>query len=223
MSTTSGSKATVLAAIGNTANWSGSNATRFTASISNFTVTVFPVELSHFSVSLQEGKAVLDWTTATELNNDYFQVERAGEDQLFLPIGQISGAGNSSSSLDYQFIDENPLEGSNYYRLRQVDFNGEFEIFQTIEVSFDSEGVLSFRSQYSSREDLLSIWIANPGKEVYHAEVLSLSGQLIFSYEGGPALESVSLEIPLSHTSAGMYLIRLRSKDGNIHYRKFLK
>ncbi|MEM8887555.1 MAG: T9SS type A sorting domain-containing protein [Bacteroidota bacterium] len=223
MSTTSGSKATVLAAIGNQANWSGSNATRFTASISNFTVTVFPVELSHFSVSLQEGNAVLDWTTASELNNDYFQVERAGEDRLFLPIGQISGAGNSSSSLDYQFIDENPLEGSNYYRLRQVDFNGEFEIFQTIEVSFDSEGVLSFRSQYSPQEDLLSIWIANPGKEVYHTEVLSLSGQLVFSKEGNSALESESLQIPLSHTSAGMYLIRLRSENGNIQYRKFLK
>ncbi|MEL6252611.1 MAG: T9SS type A sorting domain-containing protein [Bacteroidota bacterium] len=223
MSTTSGSKATVLAAIGNTANWSGSNSSRFTASISNFTVTIFPVELSHFSVSLKEGKAVLDWTTAMELNNDYFQIERSGEDKLFLPIGQISGAGNSNNSLDYEFVDENPLKGSNYYRLRQVDFNGEFEIFQTIEVSFDSEGELSFRSQYSPREDLLSIWISNPGKEVYHTEVLSLSGQLVFSKEGSPALESESLQIPLSHAAAGMYLIRLRSKNGNIQYRKFLK
>lgn len=222
-STTSGAKSTILAAIGNQANWTGRNNPRYTASISSFSVTVFPVELSHFSVSLQGGNAILDWTTDTEINNDYFQIERAGSDLSFLPIGQISGAGNSSNRLDYQFIDENPLEGSNFYRLRQVDFNGAFEIFQTVEISFEADGMLTFSSQYFPREDQLRISISNPENTAYNMEILSLNGQQLFFQAGTPGLASENLQISLSHLSAGMYLIRLNSTNGMLQYRKFMK
>lgn len=222
-STTSGAKSTILAAIGNQANWTGRNNPRYTASISSFSVTVFPVELSHFSVSLQGGKAILDWTTESELNNDYFQVERAGADKLFVPIGQISGAGTSSSSLDYGFVDENPLAGSNFYRLRQVDFNGEFEIFQTIEISFEVVGGLEILSHYLEGKEQLHIAIANPEKLAYSTEIISLDGKRIFFHEGNPGLEIEELTIPFSQASSGMYLIRLSSIDGSIQYRKFLK
>lgn len=84
-----------------------------------------PVELSAFNASKVEAETVLlTWETASELNNDYFAVERSNDLMHWMQIERQSGAGTSNELQKYQFKDQSPNSGDNYYRLRQVDFDG---------------------------------------------------------------------------------------------------
>ncbi|MEP7264418.1 MAG: T9SS type A sorting domain-containing protein [Bacteroidota bacterium] len=85
-----------------------------------------PVELVKFGVKPENEKAKLFWTTASEKDNDYFEIERSGDGVHFTAIGQVKGAGNSVSMLNYTWYDLKPLSGLSYYRLKQVDNNGDY-------------------------------------------------------------------------------------------------
>jgi len=83
-----------------------------------------PIELSYFKGDVVNQSVQLKWATATEINNDYFDIERSWDGGNFMPIGQIDGAGNSSSMHTYHFSDNVLISGTSYYRLKQVDFDG---------------------------------------------------------------------------------------------------
>jgi len=85
-----------------------------------------PVTLVCFNAKVSGNKVLCDWETASEINNDYFIIERSTDGTNFNSIGTVKGAGNSTTVRNYQFIDEYPLKGDSYYRLRQKDFNGSF-------------------------------------------------------------------------------------------------
>lgn len=82
---------------------------------------------------------MLKWQTAGETNNDYMAVERSGDARFFTEIGKIAGAGNSNSPINYQMEDTAPLSGINYYRLRQVDYDGTTNYSKIISITFNSE------------------------------------------------------------------------------------
>lgn len=89
-------------------------------------VTPLPVELMYFKAEAQDAQVRLSWATATEVNNDYFQVERSADGMKFEAIGNsIKGGGTTTEPLQYEYIDRAPLPGFSYYRLKQVDFNGQ--------------------------------------------------------------------------------------------------
>ena len=69
---------------------------------------------------------LLEWSTATEINNDHFDIERSSNGISFEKIGIVKGSGNSSTPLHYQAADNHPLGGNNYYRLRQIDIDGKY-------------------------------------------------------------------------------------------------
>lgn len=87
-------------------------------------VVPLPVELLSFNCTSNQRGIELNWITATEHDNDYFAIERSADGKNFEEIARISGAGNSTSETEYRYMDKNPLNGINYYRLKQVDFNG---------------------------------------------------------------------------------------------------
>ncbi len=88
---------------------------------------VLPVELTSFSANVNNGNVVLNWTTATELNNQGFEVERKIADGQFITIGHVQGNGTTTETKEYSFTDANAQIGNYTYRLKQVDFNGTFE------------------------------------------------------------------------------------------------
>ena len=96
-----------------------------------------PIQLLAFSAEKQALQSYLQWATATEINNEYFQVERSGDGEHFDPIGQVAGAGNSSLRKDYNYIDAHPVQGLNYYRLRQVDVDGLYSFSPIRALKFD--------------------------------------------------------------------------------------
>jgi len=98
-----------------------------------------PIQLLFFSVKRVEKSLVLEWTTASELNFDYFSVERSSDGNDFKEIFQIKGHGTTNERHNYRLQDNQPLIGKNYYRLKSVDFNGYTEYFNVIVADYSGD------------------------------------------------------------------------------------
>lgn len=98
-------------------------------------VSVLPVKLTDFSGKVDgDNRVILSWQTSTEVDNDYFDVEYLENDNDFITIGRVRGAGTTASNQSYTFIHNNPAKTINYYRLKQVDFDGQYEYSKIIDV-----------------------------------------------------------------------------------------
>lgn len=96
-----------------------------------------PVELTSFTASItKSGTGLLEWHTEAELNNDRFEIQRSENGVDFTMLGSMAGAGTSNRPHDYQFEDKEPILSLVYYRLKQVDFNGEFEYSSLVPLDF---------------------------------------------------------------------------------------
>lgn len=96
-----------------------------------FTLTdatqILPIELLYFEAKQLQENVRLTWKTVTEINNDFFTIERMSQsDEKFAELSTIKGAGTKSTESSYEWIDRNPLLGTSYYRLKQTDFDGRF-------------------------------------------------------------------------------------------------
>jgi hypothetical protein len=99
---------------------------------------LLPIELLSFSAVAKETFVEINWITATEINNDYFNVERSADGINFSSINKIEGAGNSTQILNYSMLDDGPLEGKSYYRLKQTDYDGNTSYSNTEAVEFNT-------------------------------------------------------------------------------------
>jgi len=88
---------------------------------------VLPVQLISFNVVADRERVKLEWSTVQEVNNDYFIVEKSTDGSTFYAIGRVEGSHNSNILIEYEYYDHRPSNGINYYRLRQIDFDGRYE------------------------------------------------------------------------------------------------
>jgi hypothetical protein len=109
--------------------------------------TNVPVELVSFTGRVSEGNVTLEWTTATEINNHGFEVQRSFGSE-FQIIGFVDGHGTTTESKSYFFIDKNLNAGSYNYRLKQVDFNGNFEYSPVVNVDVSAPNEFSLSQNY---------------------------------------------------------------------------
>lgn len=93
-----------------------------------------PVELLYFNSRIEGDYVELIWSTASELNNDYFTLERSRNGKIFELLSNIGGNGTTSISSNYSYIDKDPYLGLSYYRLTQTDYDGQTEVFPIISV-----------------------------------------------------------------------------------------
>jgi hypothetical protein len=124
----------------------------------NTSGTPLPVELTYFSAEYRVQSAMADksvelkWTTATEVNNYGFNIERRetgnGKSETWIKIGFVQGYGNSNSPKEYFFLDSTPPSGKIHYRLKQIDFDGQFEYSGIVEVIIDIPAQFSLKQNY---------------------------------------------------------------------------
>jgi len=100
--------------------------------------TPLPIELLSFTVNSADRNVQLNWITATEINNDYFNVERSSDGINFTSISKTNGAGNSTNVIRYSSDDDSPLNGLSYYRLKQTDFDGKTSYSSIESVTFNN-------------------------------------------------------------------------------------
>ncbi|MEP6684789.1 MAG: T9SS type A sorting domain-containing protein [Parafilimonas sp.] len=92
------------------------------------TASILPVNISSFSVSPNKNSVLISWTTATETNNSHFDIERSTDGKTYSKIATVQGNGTTSSSHTYQAYDNKPLNGTNYYHIKQVDADGKYQV-----------------------------------------------------------------------------------------------
>ena len=132
--------------IGNSLDGSGNNDTHLdNMVIGSITNSALPIELKDFTVRPYRKMALIEWTTASEINNDYFEIEKSLDGNEWQKLAQIDGAGNSSVEINYEYIDKSPALGISYYRLKQIDFDGQLEAFAP--VALDYSEILSHISE----------------------------------------------------------------------------
>lgn len=169
-----------------------------------------PIELINFNGECKDGKVKLYWQTSSEINNDYFTIERSADMVEWEEIKRIPGAGNSNSVLSYETIDFEP-QLSNYYRLKQTDYNGETEIFNAIFVECLSlqNGLNIFPNPTSG---ILNIDVPN-GSVIHSVEVINSLGQPVMQLGKGDQKGGTIYTLDISQLSSGAYYIRILLND----------
>jgi len=107
-----------------------------------------PVELISFTAEAENQRVILKWTTATELNNMGFEVQRKVAESDFATIGFIRGEGTTTNQREYSYIDRDLVDGKYFYRLKQIDYNGTYEYTNAIEVDVRSLNDYALEQNY---------------------------------------------------------------------------
>lgn len=171
---------------------------------------ILPVVMVNFTATASKGgNAVeLNWTTATEVNNSHFEVQRSIDGKEFTNLELVKGAGTSFTSKSYTYTDNSPyLAGVNYYRLRQVDFNGEFSFSEvkTIDLSKSNGSVVISPNPFYNTFEVVINNREYTGADV---NVVNMAGQSVFT---GSIQCQNSLKIDLSNFSAGVYFVTVNT------------
>ncbi len=176
-----------------------SNSTVYVDNVYFHSSTPLPINLVTFEGSFKEKKTTLNWKTASERNNQGFTIERSANGKNFESIGEVKGAGNSNTVQNYTFIDENPLNGVNYYRLRQRDFDGKTDFSKVITVLGNQSGGIFVKNTVAA--DRLDITVNSDDATV--VSIFNVAGQVVLS-------ESVqgTQSLYVGNLAAGVYFIR---------------
>ncbi|MFH0866877.1 MAG: hypothetical protein V1904_11830 [Bacteroidota bacterium] len=143
----------------------------------NFKDDPMPIELLSFNAKEKDDNVILNWSTASEVNNDFFTIENSENGIDFNTIGYIEGSGNSNSVLDYNFVDENPYKIS-FYRLKQTDYDGGYTYSQIIKVSLNetSNGEIIIIAANGE----IKVMTSDTENGQLQVNVYTLSGTLLF-------------------------------------------
>jgi hypothetical protein len=173
---------------------------------------LLPIELLSFNAIQKENSVELTWATATELNNDFYTVERSDDGINFNEIEKIDGAGMSANVLFYSSKDINPLNGLSYYRLKQTDFSGRNSYSKMVSVEYKNTNNLEFEIVPNpSIDNVISNIVLNtiPSGEVT-IEITNTQGEMLYEVTKNP--ESNKIEIP-NHFSKGIYFVKVIHSD----------
>jgi Bacterial lectin/Secretion system C-terminal sorting domain len=173
---------------------------------------VLPIVLTSFSADCDNEDVQLEWITASEMNNDYFLLEKSYDAIDFFEIAKVSGAGNSNTTINYNWTDYDASNSTLYYRLKQVDYNGDFEYFNIISVSCKENTAVSIYPNPTNN----SITIEGSKYELEEIEIYTMIGQnitasLYISNNG----DVVSID--LSALAQGVYTVRTRTTAHKVY------
>ncbi|MBS1946978.1 MAG: T9SS type A sorting domain-containing protein [Bacteroidetes bacterium] len=170
-----------------------------------------PVILTSFNAQLVDNACLLTWTSELEINSSRFEIQRSGDGATWLAIGTVAAKGNSATSTDYSFTDPSPLSGTNYYRLKEIDLDGNFKLsdIRQVRAAFikgvklinpaKSTVQVTFGSDFSSNLSL---------------RLLSLNGKILQQRQvNNPA--GTTIYLPVSNYANGIYMLHVIAADGS--------
>lgn len=193
-------------------NFTGFN-TYFTLANATGGINPLPVEYTSFTAAANSNNVDVKWSTASEINSDYFIVEKSSNGMQFNPVGKLNAAGFSNTLQSYLWVDENPSLGNNYYRLKQVDRDGTFEYSIIKVVNFKKSLMNVYPNPVT--DGVISVSIDDIQDENMQARLMDISGKIVL--ESSLSLSSTSpnqFTIDKSLTP-GLYLFELTNAAGN--------
>jgi len=181
-----------------------------------------PVELVNFKAYLHNEQTILTWLTATEYNNSHFEIERSDDMRDFIKIGAVYSKaqnGNCAQAIDYSFTDDAPKAGTNYYRLKQVDFNGLYSYSKVVSVTSERESdpLESVIVYPNPTTGIVNIVVPQDDENIL-ISLYSCTGALLIGYNYNSAVTTIDL----GKYSSGLYLLKI-SNNGKHVIQKVIK
>jgi len=217
------------AAILNTANWFKTN-NRLDATYTGHLATmmnqanVLPVDLLDFTVAVEKNTVDISWTTANEINNKGFEIQYSTDRIDWEIIDFIDGGRNSELFKEYNYQHKNPKQGTNYYRLKQLDYDGAFE-FSKVEVihwNSSTAGIGEIILAPNPTNDLLNVSLKKGFEkaEILNCEIFNQMGQLVQRKLLNAETKNFTMNVQA--LASGFYVLEIRS-GGIVHSSKFIK
>ena len=171
------------------------------------------IEYGYFKVTKQNETSLIQWSTVSETNSKYFILQRSDDSKYFSDIATINAKGNSLTGNEYQFIDSKPLDGINYYRLKETDINGTVSYSKAIQIIF-------------SKSSKIFIY-PNPAKDFVRVDGNHLDLIRITDIAGKTKVikkvnNSNTTTIDISYFIKGIYLITVKDINGSIQTEKLM-
>lgn len=181
---------------------------------------VLPVNLINFKgYNINNKYAQLKWSTSSEINNDHFDIERSSNTTDFTVIGSVKGNGTSFSTNNYTFNDMNPIDGENFYRLKQVDIDGNYNYSPIVSVLFNLSLIKIFPNPAHSQ-----IYVQNNNNfsngDNLNLQLLDITGRLIYQQTSASSgANIITINLP-SEMTTGMYIVKVFNSKGQMQARK---
>lgn len=179
-----------------------------------------PIELLTFSAKLLETKIELKWLTANELNNADFVIEKSFDGEKWTAIGNQKGSGNTKQKQSYIFFDTNPMEGIQYYRLKQIDFDKHFTYSKVVAADYKIGGSTSIRLFPNPSHSQITINMNGQEFEKNtQIHIVNTLGQVVLARQ---YTEATFFNLDISGLPNGSYFVKITTKEGikKIHFIK---
>ena len=203
---------TTAAMLNDASNWTTSPG-GVILDLTDFTSNALPVEFISFNAYIAQGYARLTWQTATEKNNKGFDIERSTDGKSWETIGFVQGNGTTQEVQNYTYTDEAPLAGTNYYRLKQVDFDGKYEYSDIVNVKLEiaNNELEIFPNPVSDKLNIIN----GQGQ----ATIYNVLSQPIQEF----LIPNSQFVINTADLPKGQYILRISQQNGNVITRQFMK
>lgn len=178
-----------------------------------------PINFIEFKAILKDESVKLEWIISDQINNDYFVVERSNNGKDFIPFDTIKGSGNYTGKVNFSCIDFNPFKGTSYYRLKQVDLDGQFSFSKMQSVTAPDNSYIKVYPQPAEDKVILSF----SRQEIHKIEIQLVDkvGRVILTKEETD-IQNNEVSLDLSCLLSDIYILVIK-QDGNIFTQKIYK
>ena len=187
------------------------NSTRYFTIGSVTLDTPLPIELVDFTTMVRDNNIVdLHWRTASEINSDFYQIERSANGNEWKSIDKVKAAGNSNELLNYHYQDKDPLNGISYYRLKNVDFDGSFEFSFVISAYVNNNSSNSILVYPNPTNGMITITQLNynlNSVSLYNQQGIEVTDLVQVTYSNG-----TTAQIDITSLNPGIYFIKLHDR-----------
>jgi Secretion system C-terminal sorting domain len=189
------------------------NKKKFTLATTDEGVSPLPIALLNFEVKANNNTVDLVWTTLTEINNDYFTIEKSTNLIDWSMVSEMKGAGNSNKSINYKTSDLNPFMGISYYRLKQTDFDGKYSYSDIKKISFNSDNKIVlypniFNNQFT---------IEGNNIESREINIFNLIGQDVKHFTKQTKTSDSQIVIDAINLSTGFYYVKVDNNTFKVY------
>jgi hypothetical protein len=181
--------------------------------------TQLPVKLASFVVSKGENNsAILSWTTTEEVNSDYFSIEQSADARSWVELAKVLSNGNQTGLAKYQYKDQLPQNGSNYYRLKMVDTDGSFAYSNIKEISIESGAASASVVSYPNPTSDQLFLKTTAQNTIVGAKIFNLSGKTVLVAKPS----QIATGINVQGLSEGIYVVNVTLGNGKTENQKVL-
>ncbi|MDY0315341.1 MAG: T9SS type A sorting domain-containing protein, partial [Bacteroidales bacterium] len=175
-----------------------------------------PITLSSFSAECNDNnEVILSWSTASEINNDYFEIQRSTQGLAWEVIATVQGAGFSNIILDYDYLDKEKPNTTTYYRLRQIDYDGSSKLSDIIQIRCENNMEKPVISVYPNPfTSSFNIEFENWDLNFAEIELLDITSRTIKKWNLENTLPNFIYEVNLSNLNPAMYMLKIKTSEG---------